>query len=135
MPGVSSWGQQRTSAEQPRQATDHCLSFTQVLSNPKLRRRYDACGRAGVSDAALLDPGTFYASLFGSELFEHLLGELAVTTLARAGGGCSSSPTSAGADSAAMKRAQARREGQLADNLNALLRRHVEGDAAGFKVL
>lgn len=50
----------------------------QVLSDPKLRERYDQLGREGVSDAALpsVDPTLFFGTLFGSEQFEKYIGKL-----------------------------------------------------------
>lgn len=55
----------------------------QVLSAPELRRRYDAAGASAVAGQDWLEPGAFFAALFGSELFEHLVGELAIATMAQ----------------------------------------------------
>lgn len=50
----------------------------QVLSDPKLRERYDQLGKEAVSDAALpsIDPALFFSMLFGSEQFERYIGKL-----------------------------------------------------------
>mmetsp|Transcript_81676 Transcript_81676/g.189702 ORF Transcript_81676/g.189702 Transcript_81676/m.189702 type:complete len:919 (-) Transcript_81676:103-2859(-) len=50
----------------------------QVLSDPKLRERYDQHGKEAVSDAALpsIDPTVFFNMLFGSEQFEKYIGKL-----------------------------------------------------------
>lgn len=50
----------------------------QVLSDPKLRERYDQLGKDGVSEAALpsVDPSVFFSMLFGSEQFEKYIGKL-----------------------------------------------------------
>jgi len=50
----------------------------QVLSDPKLRERYDMVGAEAVNDAALpnIDPGLFFSMLFGAEQFEKYIGKL-----------------------------------------------------------
>jgi len=50
----------------------------QVLSDPKLRERYDLLGKEAVSEAALpaIDPALFFSMLFGSEQFEKYIGKL-----------------------------------------------------------
>lgn len=50
----------------------------QVLSDPKLRERYDQLGKEGISDAALpsVDPTVFFSMLFGAEQFEKYIGKL-----------------------------------------------------------
>mmetsp|Transcript_111694 Transcript_111694/g.315468 ORF Transcript_111694/g.315468 Transcript_111694/m.315468 type:complete len:503 (+) Transcript_111694:3-1511(+) len=50
----------------------------QVLSDPKLRERYDQMGQEALSDAALpaIDPMLFFSMLFGSEQFERYIGKL-----------------------------------------------------------
>jgi len=50
----------------------------QVLSDPKLREKYDTLGKDGVSDAALpsVDATVFFSMLFGSEKFEKYIGKL-----------------------------------------------------------
>ncbi|CAE7476132.1 ATJ10, partial [Symbiodinium microadriaticum] len=48
----------------------------QVLSDEKLRSRYDQNGKDGVQEAPKMDPGALYAMIFGSEKFEPIIGEL-----------------------------------------------------------
>lgn len=55
----------------------------QVLSNAALRKRYDQSGCAALSDVNFMDSSAFYSALFGSEMFEHLVGELVIATVAR----------------------------------------------------
>ncbi len=61
------------------------LRVEQVLSNPELRERYDHHGSEGL-DVNFMDGGEFFNMLFGSDLFEHLVGELAIAQAARSGG-------------------------------------------------
>lgn len=58
----------------------------QVLSDEKLRKKYDARGTDGLEDQKLEDPSVFFAALFGNERFEHLYGQLALASLAVSGG-------------------------------------------------
>lgn len=58
------------------------LSGTQVLGNEELRARYDAHGSEGL-DVNFMDSAEFFGMLFGHELFEHLVGELAIATSAK----------------------------------------------------
>lgn len=51
----------------------------QVLSNPGLRARYDAEG-ADALDEPYVDQCLFFTMLFGSDLFEDIIGELMVAT-------------------------------------------------------
>lgn len=54
----------------------------QVLGNPDLRRQYDTHGRQAL-DVNFMDPSEFFTMLFGSDKFEHLIGELMVAVAAR----------------------------------------------------
>eukprot|EP00884_Botryococcus_braunii_P015416 jgi/Botrbrau1/2558/Bobra.0079s0044.1 len=94
----------------------------QVLCNPELRQRYDSSGTAGL-DISFMDSAEFFTALFGSDRFEHLVGELAITAAVRSGMTFSEEQ---------MKAFQAAREQRLTVLLKALLRRWVEGDAEGF---
>lgn len=51
----------------------------QVLSNPDLREKYDKHGTAGL-DVEFVDPSTIFGMLFGSELFEPIVGEFLIAT-------------------------------------------------------
>jgi curved DNA-binding protein CbpA len=107
----------------------------QVLGSPELRARYDAHGAEGL-DVNYVDGAEFFAALFGSDRFEHLVGELALAAAAgragREGGGGSAGAAGAAAAAEAARGAQREREARLEANLAALLERHVAGDAAGF---
>lgn len=52
-----------------------------MLSNPALRERYDQHGLDGL-DINFMDGAQFYSCLFGSELFDYLVGELVIATVA-----------------------------------------------------
>ena len=53
----------------------------QVLSDPRLRRQYDAAGRDGLDGADLMDGKAFFAMIFGSEAFEPLVGQFQLTSM------------------------------------------------------
>ncbi|CAN8292126.1 unnamed protein product [Cochlearia groenlandica] len=53
----------------------------QVLSDPGQRQAYDTCGKSGVS-TEIIDPAAIFAMLFGSELFEEYIGQLAMASMA-----------------------------------------------------
>ncbi|KAL4451590.1 hypothetical protein ABPG75_007252 [Micractinium tetrahymenae] len=95
----------------------------QVLGNAELRKRYDEHGTEGL-DVNFVDGAEFFTALFGSDRFEHLVGELMLAAAARHGGDF---------QPAQLKRIQHAREEKLAVLLGALLRRYVEGDAVGFR--
>ena len=83
----------------------------QVLSNPQLREQYDRHGSEGL-DVNFMDGGQFFNCLFGSDILEHLMGELMITAAARSGGRITS---------AEMKRMQHIRVEKIAFNLAATL--------------
>lgn len=51
----------------------------------ELRKRYDANGVQGL-DVNFMDACEFFTMLFGSDKFQHLIGELMLATAARNGG-------------------------------------------------
>jgi curved DNA-binding protein CbpA len=95
----------------------------QVLGNEELRKRYDAHGTQGL-DVNFVDGAEFFGALFGSDRFDHLIGELTLAAAARAGGDLTPEK---------MKRLQEAREQKLVTLLNALLKRYVQGDENGFR--
>ncbi|KAG2492691.1 hypothetical protein HYH03_009105 [Edaphochlamys debaryana] len=94
----------------------------QVLGNEELRARYDAHGSEGL-DVNFMDGGDFFAMLFGSDQFEHLVGELFIAIMARSGGELTAAETA---------REQGARVQKLCVNLKATLRRYTAGDEEGF---
>ena len=58
----------------------------QVLGNAELRQRYDQHGAEGL-DVNFMDGAEFFTMLFGSDSFEHLLGELMIAATARCASG------------------------------------------------
>lgn len=96
----------------------------QVLGNDELRARYDEHGSEGL-DVNFMEGGEFFSMLFGSDSFEHLIGELLIANAAKNAGELTS---------ADMKRDQAVRVARLSVNLKALLVRYTQGDEAGFKL-
>ncbi|KAK9917625.1 hypothetical protein WJX75_006600 [Coccomyxa subellipsoidea] len=95
----------------------------QVLGNAELRARYDAHG-AEALDVNFMDSAEFFTALFGSDRFDHLVGELMIAVAARSNGEFLQGQ---------MKKLQAARVERLVVMLNALLRRYVEGDEQGFR--
>ena len=58
----------------------------QVLSNPTTREQYNLRGEEGVSSDNIMESSMFFTMLFGSDKFEHLIGELYMTASVRLGG-------------------------------------------------
>lgn len=54
-----------------------CCCWVQVLSNEELRAKYDKYGSAGL-DVEFADPSMIFGMLFGSELFEPIVGEFLI---------------------------------------------------------
>ncbi|GLC44692.1 hypothetical protein PLESTB_000973900 [Pleodorina starrii] len=92
----------------------------QVLGNDEIRKRYDANGAEGL-DVNFMDGGSFFNMLFGSDQFEHLVGELFIAMAARSGGEVGSTE---------MTREQGVRVQKLCVNLKAILKRYEEGEEA-----
>lgn len=56
-----------------------------MLGDVELRKRYDANGVQGL-DVNFMDACEFFTMLFGSDKFQHLIGELMLATAAKNGG-------------------------------------------------
>ncbi|KAK4488235.1 hypothetical protein RD792_003981 [Penstemon davidsonii] len=54
----------------------------QVLSDQSQRQTYNVYGKSGISTETIIDPAAIFAMLFGSELFEEYIGQLAMASMA-----------------------------------------------------
>jgi DnaJ-class molecular chaperone len=55
------------------------MGLQQVLHDEELREKYNKKGKAGLADEKMVDGTAFFAMLFGSEQFDHLIGRTKVT--------------------------------------------------------
>lgn len=124
----------------------------QILSDEKSRADYDLGGRDAVEDGATkMDPSALFAIIFGSELFEPIMGELKLASQMRLGiaseeamrDSVSSSDESFGSDfnGEVLKFIQKQRAVKCALNLTAKLDTFLDsfanfekGDETGFRV-
>ena len=99
----------------------------QVLSNDDMRARYDRDGKeAAAAGVTFMDPAVFFTMLFGSELFEPMVGQLALAHLAEQAmeEGAAGGSAEVFLDGAAQELWQRRRELTCAVTLRDLVTEH-----------
>lgn len=99
----------------------------QTLSDPKLREKYDSFGKEGI-DENFMDPSKLFSMIFGSELFEHLIGKLSMTSAAE----MSDHKKDTRIDSKKMELIQKEREDELVKVLSERLDVWVKGEEEQF---
>eukprot|EP00596_Hydrurales_sp_CCMP1899_P002137 CAMPEP_0119050066 /NCGR_PEP_ID=MMETSP1177-20130426/68019_1 /TAXON_ID=2985 /ORGANISM="Ochromonas sp, Strain CCMP1899" /LENGTH=481 /DNA_ID=CAMNT_0007028037 /DNA_START=116 /DNA_END=1558 /DNA_ORIENTATION=- len=99
----------------------------QILSDPKLRVAYDTRGKEAVESAPKMDASAIYAMIFGSELFESIIGELHSATQVKS---MVDQNSDENPDLSAF--VQRKREIQLAMNIIAKIGLYVDGDKVLF---
>ncbi|KAH7673968.1 Molecular chaperone (DnaJ superfamily) domain-containing protein [Dioscorea alata] len=104
----------------------------QVLSDPTQRQAYDMYGKAGISTDAIIDPAAIFAMLFGSELFEEYIGQLAMASIASLDIFTEGEQFDAKKLEEKMKVFQKEREEKLAEILKNRLHQYVQRDKDGF---
>lgn len=104
----------------------------QVLSDPAQRQAYDAHGRSGISTDAIIDPAAIFAMLFGSELFEEYIGQLAMASMASLDIDTDAEQFDAKKLQEKMRAIQKEREEKLAELLKDRLNQHVQGNKDDF---
>ncbi|GLT74531.1 hypothetical protein SLA2020_463210 [Shorea laevis] len=104
----------------------------QVLSDPAQRQAYDACGKSGISTEAIIDPAAIFAMLFGSELFEEYIGQLAMASMASLDIFNEGEQFDAKKLQEKMRAVQKEREEKLAEILKDRLNQYVQGSKEEF---
>ncbi|KAH9611597.1 hypothetical protein KSS87_009865 [Heliosperma pusillum] len=104
----------------------------QVLSDPAQRQAYDAYGKSGISTEAIIDPAAIFAMLFGSELFEEYIGQLAMASMASMDIFVDGEELDTRKLQEKMKVVQKEREEKLAENLKDRLNQYVYGSKESF---
>lgn len=104
----------------------------QVLSDPAQRASYDTNGKAGMSMDMMIDPAAVFAMLFGSELFEDYIGQLAMASMASFEIFAEGEQIDSKKLQEKMKAIQREREEKLAQTLKDRLNQFVQGDKDGF---
>lgn len=105
----------------------------QVLSDPAQRQAYDSYGKSGISTEAIIDPAAIFAMLFGSELFEEYIGQLAMASMASLDIFTEGEEFSAKKLQEKMRVVQREREEKLARILEDRLNLYVQGSKEEFK--
>ncbi|KAG6469258.1 hypothetical protein ZIOFF_073964 [Zingiber officinale] len=104
----------------------------QVLSDPTQRQAYDAYGKSGISTEAIIDPAAIFAMLFGSELFEDYIGQLAMASMASLDIFTEGEKIDAKKLQEEMRAIQKEREEKLADILKNRLHQYVQRNIDEF---
>ncbi|CAL0314586.1 unnamed protein product [Lupinus luteus] len=104
----------------------------QVLSDPAQREAYDAHGKSGISTEAIIDPAAIFAMLFGSELFEEYIGQLAMASMASMDIFTEGEQFDAKKLQEKMRVVQKEREEKLAEILKSRLNQYVQGNKEDF---
>ncbi|KDP36705.1 hypothetical protein JCGZ_07996 [Jatropha curcas] len=104
----------------------------QVLSDPAQRQAYDAYGKSGISTEAIIDPAAIFAMLFGSELFEDYIGQLAMASMASLDIFTEGEQFDTKKLQEKMRVVQKEREEKLAQILKDRLNQYVQGNTKEF---
>lgn len=104
----------------------------QVLSDPAQRQAYDNFGKSGISTEAIIDPAAIFAMLFGSELFEVYIGQLAMASMASLDIFTEGEEFDAKKLQEKMRAVQKEREEKLVEILKDKLNLYVQGNKEGF---
>ncbi|RZC62727.1 hypothetical protein C5167_024482 [Papaver somniferum] len=104
----------------------------QVLSDPTQRQAYDSYGKSGISTEAIIDPAAIFAMLFGSELFEEYIGQLAMASMASLDIFTEGEQFDAKKVQEKMRAVQKEREEKLAEALKDRLNQYVQGNKDSF---
>ncbi|CAD6218681.1 unnamed protein product [Miscanthus lutarioriparius] len=100
----------------------------QVLSDPAQREAYDSYGKSGIS----MEPAAIFAMLFGSELFEEYIGQLAMASMASLDGFTEDREIDARRLQEQMRVVQKEREEKLAELLKDRLHLYLQGNREEF---
>ncbi|KAG5246656.1 DNAJ HEAT SHOCK N-TERMINAL DOMAIN-CONTAINING PROTEIN [Salix viminalis] len=104
----------------------------QVLSDPAQRQAYDAYGKSGISTESIIEPAAIFAMLFGSELFEDYIGELAMASMASLDIFTEGEQLDTKKLQEKMRVVQKEREEKLAEILKDRLNQYVQGNKEEF---
>ncbi|XWS56891.1 hypothetical protein CRYUN_Cryun09bG0124800 [Craigia yunnanensis] len=104
----------------------------QVLSDPAQRQAYDAYGKSVISTEAIIDPAAIFAMLFGSELFEEYIGQLAMASMASLDIFTEGEQFDTKKLQEKMRAVQKEREEKLAEILKDRLNQYVQGNKKDF---
>ncbi|XP_042993102.1 chaperone protein dnaJ 10-like isoform X3 [Carya illinoinensis] len=104
----------------------------QVLSDTGQRQAYDSFGKSGISTEAIIDPAAIFAMLFGSELFEEYIGELAMASMASLDIFTEGEQLDTKKLQEKMRVVQKEREEKLAEILKDRLNQYIQGNKEEF---